>query len=597
WLDSEKDFEIIKWLTPIDYGPQQSDFLRRRQEGTGTWLLHTNEFNTWLNQKGQTLLCTGIPGAGKTILTAIVVNHLKNQYAGDLTIGIAYIYCNYRRQDEQEAEDLLLSLLKQFVQEQQHLPECVKDLYGRHNPKRTRPSLGEIEEALLSVATCLSRVFIVVDALDECNASDNGRNQFLSTVLDLQSKTGANIFTTSRINKDITKRFENALSLQIRAKEEDVECYLDGQMLLLQSDILDHDLRVKVKRDVVQAVDGMFLLAQLHMNTLKVQPTKGHIKEVLQHIGKGIDGLDSTYKQAMERIEDQGKPTRELANSILGWIIHAKRPLSTVELQHALAIRPHTKWLDADYLPSAHVLRSVCAGLVTVDEDSDIIRLVHYTTQQYLEKTWTSWFPNAQIDITNACVTYLLFDVFETGFCKSIEDFEARLQKNGLYDYVAENWGHHARTVLADERLILNLLESPSKLSAASQAGMAEDLYLDLGPLMPTKLTGVHVAAYFGLDWAIRGLLINSSDLAKEEVDSQDVEGRTPLSWAAQFGHEAVVKLLLDTGKVDIDREDYDGKTPLLWAASGGNEAIVKMMLETGKVNVNVKTKHGTTPL
>ena len=43
-------------------------------------------------------------------------------------------------------------------------------------------------------------------------------------------------------------------------------------------------------------------------------------------------------------------------------------------------------------------------------------------------------------------------------------------------------------------------------------------------------------------------------------VDSKDQSGRTPLRWAAQNGHEAVVKLLLNTSKVDIDFTDQNGE-------------------------------------
>jgi hypothetical protein len=55
----------------------------------------------------------------------------------------------------------------------------------------------------------------------------------------------------------------------------------------------------------------------------------------------------------------------------------------------------------------------VCAGLVTVDEESNIIRLVHYTTQECFERTQNDWFPNAETDVTIICVTYLSFRVFK----------------------------------------------------------------------------------------------------------------------------------------------------------------------------------------
>jgi hypothetical protein len=90
----------------------------------------------------------------------------------------------------------------------------------------------------------------------------------------------------------------------------------------------------------------------------------------------------------------------------------AERLLSVGELQIAFGIKPHTSKLDQDYIPSSQVLKSVCAGLVTIDEESNIVRLVHLTTQEYFKRTWISWFFNAQKDITITCVTFLSFDAF-----------------------------------------------------------------------------------------------------------------------------------------------------------------------------------------
>jgi hypothetical protein len=158
----------------------------------------------------------------------------------------------------------------------------------------------------------------------------------------------------------------------------------------------------------------------------------------------------------MERIESQKTGFQALAKQVLSWIIYAKRPLTTLELRHALAVEVGESQLDEENLPDIEDMVSVCAGLVTVDEQSDIIRLVHYTTQEYFERTRKNWFANAETDIAMICVTYLSFNAFEPGFCLTDERFEAQLQLNPLYDYAARNWGYHVRGASMEvEHLIL----------------------------------------------------------------------------------------------------------------------------------------------
>src|SRR5271154_5745592 len=120
--DDKNRRDIANWLTPVDYGPQQSDYISRRQEGTGQWLLNSDELQEWLNTSRRTLFCPGIPGAGKTIITSIVVDHLLTKFRNIANVGTVYLYCNYQRRHEQNPEDLLLSLLKQLAQEQPSMP-------------------------------------------------------------------------------------------------------------------------------------------------------------------------------------------------------------------------------------------------------------------------------------------------------------------------------------------------------------------------------------------------------------------------------------------------------------------------------------------
>jgi hypothetical protein len=110
------------------------------------------------------------------------------------------------------------------------------------------------------------------------------------------------------------------------------------------------------------------------------------IRTALEKLPKGSEAYDQAYREAMERIEGQTADYEILAKQVLSWITCAMRPLTTLELQHALAVEVGESELDQENLPEIEDMVSVCAGLVTVDEESHIIRLVHYTTQEFLSE-------------------------------------------------------------------------------------------------------------------------------------------------------------------------------------------------------------------
>ncbi|OZJ01361.1 hypothetical protein BZG36_05740, partial [Bifiguratus adelaidae] len=125
------------------------------------------------------------------------------------------------------------------------------------------------------------------------------------------------------------------------------------------------------------------------------------------------------------------------------------------------------------------------------------------------------------------------------GICPTAKEFEKRYQSNVLYDYAARNWGHHARAASADAvTLIMQFLENETKVSSCSQAMMARkattNVYDD-----GQKMTGVHLAAYFGLQEVMASLV-----KIGHNPDFKDMYGRTPLSIAAENRHKEVVEIL-----------------------------------------------------
>jgi hypothetical protein len=315
------------------------------------------------------------------------------------------------------------------------------------------------------------------------------------------------------------------------------------------------------------------------------------VKRALESLSTGSDAYFCAYEEAMERIESQAADSEELAKQVLSWIACARRPLTTSELQHALAVEVDEPVLDEENICQVEDMISVCAGLVTVDEESDIIRLVHYTAQEYFEQTQKKWFPNIQTDITIICATYLAFDKFNSGICQTDELFEERLQSNCFYSYASHNWGHHAREAFTLIPQVTRFLLRRAQAEASSQALFAKKFYENgYSQWIPMQMTGLHLAAYFGAEESIRMLLGIVSQSVKDSYN------RTPLSWAAESGHEAVVKLLLAQG-VDPESEDKFGQTPLSLAAENGHDAVVKLLLAQDSVDPESKDNYGRTPL
>ena len=67
---------LMRWICPIDYHVQQQDFIDRHQAGTGQWFLQATEYQEWDRSRDVTLFCPGIPGAGKTIMAALIIDYL-----------------------------------------------------------------------------------------------------------------------------------------------------------------------------------------------------------------------------------------------------------------------------------------------------------------------------------------------------------------------------------------------------------------------------------------------------------------------------------------------------------------------------------------
>ena len=187
------------------------------------------------------------------------------------------------------------------------------------------------------------------------------------------------------------------------------------------------------------------------------------------------------------------------------------------------------------------------------------------------------------------CVVYLLFTEFDRAM-----DHKSVAVKYDFLEYAACSWASHYRKsqYSATEQMLQLVLRVCDTRSLWFNTWF--EVYWTMAhrwQSIPRFTSSLAFGSYFGYGVMVKLLLE-----AKPEVDSKDDDGRTPLSWAAENGHEGIVKLLLEAKANINSKDDFGGQTPLSWAAENGNKDVVKLLLEA-KADVNLEDNNGRTPV
>ena len=176
---------------------------------------------------------------------SIAVDHLRGKLEGQ-EVAISCVYCSYKDQAIQTPTSLVASILYQILTITMFISDNLRALYERHELKKTRPTLEELFAELQASVHNLEKVFVIIDAIDEC--SDVTREEFLIQMRKLQP--AANLMITTRPASHVANGFPEAACVEIRAKDTDVRSYCEAK---IRSDYRLRLMRedVELKNDVI----------------------------------------------------------------------------------------------------------------------------------------------------------------------------------------------------------------------------------------------------------------------------------------------------------------------------------------------------------
>ncbi|KHN94745.1 Peroxisomal targeting signal 1 receptor [Metarhizium album ARSEF 1941] len=620
--DLKKCLRKMRVTNPLDVLSNIHAQKGERVENTCQWILNREEFSAWAASKdAQLLRLVGSPGIGKTIMSTFLVEVLREKVEKTADKTFAYFFCDDKNQDRKTPTAILRSLVWQLLLQRNELFRHVQPDFEKHAGDRVFEDFFNSFSALWRVFCCTlqderaGEVFILIDALDECESST--RQHLLVSIKKLfqlppgKVRRNIKLLITCRLQiSDIEDELQGVgVSVQMGSAviNDDLAKYIDDKVGDLASKKkYTPSLKQKVSETLKREAGSTFLWVSLMIAELRAV-LMHQVEEKLKDLPHGID---DTYASILDRIP---RENTETAQFILRCMAVARRPLRKTEIQTAFATwKTGLVRRGEDGAVYADIL-SVCSSILYVSSGDDAtINFCHQSVKDFLllkRSKINKWYHTAEaeanLQIFKACWAYLSAEAFNNG--KNASDLRRQFSQHLFLEYSSREWDNHATAsypaVLGDwHELATNVTKAPMlrdawllRAAREGQEGIAR-LLLENGAEANFKdskygRTPLLWASEKGHEAIVKLLLENGA-----KADSKDsVYNRTLLSLTSRNGQEAIAKLLLDHG-AEVDSKSTNGRTPLSWAAEKGHEAVVKLLLQNG-ANVHIADKTGRTAL
>jgi hypothetical protein len=260
-LDDERQ-TILDYFLFVNPEDDFRTSLRLRYPTTGFWLTENKKFTTWLRASNANLWLSGIPGAGKTVLSGLVIQRCMTLATSER--AVAYFYCDYKDKNSQSIVNIMGSLASQLARQHENSFKLLKDYFATLQSQHQLPRMPEIQE-LTQLIRDMSSIFedvrLVVDGLDECGDNAGAASLALRSLVAEHDSMSACF-----LSRDVPDIFEVLQTpfcshIEIAAHTKDVDHYVrtevEERLAKKQLRLKSNELKEEIITQLVSRASGM----------------------------------------------------------------------------------------------------------------------------------------------------------------------------------------------------------------------------------------------------------------------------------------------------------------------------------------------------
>ncbi|KAM0153906.1 hypothetical protein ACHAQE_007445 [Botrytis cinerea] len=573
----------LNLLGTIDVMKWQNSNIRLRQPGTGVWFTESRDFKNWASTDNSNLWVYGIPGAGKTVLMASIIQEIEktqdpshgmkrprlDSLPSDIVLifwkGVAKFYCDYKDTQTHDPRTILGALARQLILQHQDAFTQLESFCEKHHMTEITQGSATTDdfcEFIVKLSGNFSTTSILVDGLDEI-AEDRAEVTRLLKSLNNPSGTIKTLLA-SRNEIDIRNVLANYPSVSIAAKSGDLRLYVHSEIekrtKMGKLRIRDHNLKDHIAKVLTEGADGMFRWVACQMDYLCECSTDRDRREALHKLPPD---LPKSYERILDRVNRSSKENQTLVRHTLLWVVYAEESLTIAQLLQALAVRPGDETFEKENMTTLEELLNWCSSLIRRKSQSDELELAHFTVKEYLLSISEECGPGLSqyrlsgdhAEIVRVCCNFLSLLEFDgtplpvTDFDSEVTDFDEIWtefeDKYSFMKYVLRFWTchvHHSNWSEISNDVLLLFDETKScyrlwtfgryhyeMLSRSAHTDLlnfddllaADHLNCVIGPLRPSAL---HWAAMIAFPDICTALINRAADVSALSVVGSPIE-------------------------------------------------------------------------